>query len=95
MQLLLKSRKFYTMPSRWCAQYCALRTDMYIFVREKYLNDEEEECFEKALLSSIEENTHILACDGDYLITLFECDHFMFVKIKLCLSQSKILPDKR
>ena len=36
-----------------------------------------------------------MSCDGDHLITPFECDHSIFVKIKLCLSQSEGLPDKK
>ena len=52
------------------------------FIRTKPLDDEDEGRFEKVWNAQWEENQYKTARDGDHLITPFECDRCIFVKLK-------------
>ena len=79
----------------WCAK-CYTSNDYIRFhVRSKPGFDEEEDRVKSAWTAVSFPNEYLVARDGDHLITPFECDLCVFVKLKGRYPVSQSEPDKK
>ena len=59
------------------------------------MNDEDKERFENAWKSKWDDLEHMIARDSDHLLTQFECDLCIFLKLTKRYPLSKSLKDRK
>ena len=79
----------------WCAPCYSSSPEIDFYVREKPIEDEEEERFEATWRKQWDESKYLVARNGDHLMTPFECDRCVFVKLKGRLPTNHSLTDKK
>ena len=77
-----KVGNFQPWQSIWCGRCYTLSDSIKFHIRTKPIEDEDEGRFERAWSSQWEDDQHQSARDGDHLITPFECDQCIFLKLK-------------
>ena len=66
----------------WCVSYYTSHCHLQFHVRSKPGLEEEEDRFKGAWEVGWDSHEYLVARDGDHLITSFECDLCIFVKLK-------------
>ena len=86
---------FHPCLSMWCAK-CYISNDTMAFhVRSKPGLEDEEEQFKGAWKVVWYNQEYSVARDGDHLVTPFECDLCIFIKLKGQMQNVKSESDKR
>ena len=79
----------------WCAPCYSSSTEILFHIRERPVSDEDDERFESAWKAKWNEREYLTARVGDHMLTQFECDLCIFLKLMKRYPLKESVKDKR